>query len=607
MVLETNDDTAEQPHEAATCWTRKVAEWVLDLQVCLLSHFAFSGIRTLTANPARIRRIKCDETRPYCRKCTESGRKCDGPAVQQVRFIRDEPIYRPSTPSLLPEVSLIAPHRNGDERRAFNYFTKRAAPIFAGAADGDFWKDLVPRLAQTREFVWDTVICIGSLLEHVPYGSLVTEFNSASVRTTINHRHRQALKFYNRAIANVRELALRNEMDDSIALLSCVLFATVEYQQRNIKTARDLVKMGCRLLPQILTNTTNSSTSLVVQQVVAPFILRKAVLIATLGTVLPSEWIVNAEPTSMLQAVLAKRPALNQARIEFHSLVYQCYEISRVADLVPDNNYDDPGLHAFISSRKILLEKLTCWRDSFVRDWSQTTDSDAKAIYSYILMYWAVCYTSLAACASRSEIVFDGYRDHFVAIVEHAEIYLRYNSAGTAADQLLISGLEPGIIPPLYFCAMKCRDPVLRRKAVTLMRSAPRQENLWAFLAPERVAEKVILEEEEGGAGAGDGDGFAISPANTDTSQDSPRSSNSNGTGTGTGTLVWPPEERRFAFTTVVCKEVGASGGRQRLALQMSRFVFQPVRTRRIVHKYTWLDDGHLSAVASYRKGQELG
>jgi hypothetical protein len=140
-----------------------------------------------------------------------------------------------------------------------------------------------------------------------------------------------------------------------------------------------------------------------------------------------------------------------------------------------------------------------------------------------------------------------------------------------------------------------------------LMRSAPRQENLWAFLAPERVAEKVILEEEEGGDGDGDGDGFAISPMNTGTSQDSPRSSNSSGTGTGMGTLVWPPEERRFAFTTVVCKEVGASGGRQRLALQMSRFVFQPDRTRRLVHKYTWLDDGHLSAVASYRKGQELG
>jgi len=520
----------------------------------------------------KTRRIKCDETRPYCRKCTESGRKCDGPAVNQVRFIRDD---RTSTPVLLPAVSLIAPHRGGDERRAFNYFTKRAAPIFAGSADGDFWKVLVPRLAQTRDFVWDMVVCISSLLEHVPYGSLVTTFKPASARTIINHRHRQALKFYNRAIANVREQALRNEMDDSLALLSCVLFATVEYQQRNIKTGRDLIKMGCKMLPQILTNPKSSPTSLAVQQVVAPFVLRKAVLIATLGTVLPPEWIVNAEPTSTLQAVLVKRPALNRARMEFHSLVYHSYEVSRVGDIVPDNNDDDPGLLVFISSRETLLEQLTCWRNSFVRDWSQTTDSEAKAIYSYMLMYWAVCFISLGACASRSELAFDRYTDHFVAIIEHVEVYLRY-SAGTAADQLLISGFDPGIIPPLYFCAMKCRDPILRRKALKLMGDAPRQENLWAFLAPDRVAEKVILEEEGG-------DGF--SPVND--------SMSSNGT-------AWPPEERRFAFTTVVSRE--ASNGRLRLALQMSRFVWQPDRTRRIVHKYTWLDDGQLSAIRRERE-----
>lgn len=424
---------------------------------------------------------------------------------------------------------------------------------------------MVPRFAQSHEFVWNMVVCISSLLEHVPYGSLTTVFDAVKAPVITNHQHRYALHFYNKAITSVRDLAERDKMDDSIALLSCVLFATVEFQQRNIKTGRDLVERGCRILIQMLSQQRTSPTSLAIQQVVGPFVLRKAVLMATLGTILPAEWISNVQSSSALQMALSRLPALNEARVQFHSLVYHCYEVIRVAELVPEDNPDDPGLHTFVSTRRALLEKLLNWKSLFQREWCPTPDPEAGWMHSYISMYWAVCYVSLAACASRLESTYDQYREHFLDIVYHAEVYL-HCAAESAAQQQQTLSLDPGCVPPLYFCAMKCRDPVIRRKALELMRVAPQQANRWAFITPDRVVEKVILMEED--------------RVRLCTSAEMENSK--------AGT--WPPEHRRYTHTSVFNRQL--SSGRERLAVQLSRFTPIPNSKRtELVHEYIWLDE----------------
>ncbi|KAJ9641192.1 hypothetical protein H2204_002870 [Knufia peltigerae] len=432
------------------------------------------------------------------------------------------------------------------------------------ASDTGFWKDLVPRFARSHEFVWNMVVCISSLLEHVPYGSLTTVFDAVSAPVITNHQHRHALQFYNKAITHVRDLAERDDMDDSIALLSCVLFATVEFQQRNIKTGRDLVERGCRILIQILSQQRASPTSLAIQQVVGPFVLRKAVLMATLGTVLPAEWIANVQSSSALQMALSRLPALNEARVQFHSLVYHCYEVIRVAELVPEDDPNDPGLQRFVLTRRALLEKLLNWKTIFQRDWSPTPDPEAGWMHSYISMYWAVCYVSLATCSSRLEATYDQYREHFLDIVHHAEVYLHCAAKSTTDQQTL--KLDPGCVPPLYFCSMKCRDPVLRRKALELMRVAPQPTSRWAFITPDRVAEKVILKEE--------GRDRLYTSVEMETSE----------------VGVWPPEHRRYTHTSVFNRQL--SGGRERLAVQLSRFTPIPNSQRtQLVHDYIWLDE----------------
>lgn len=45
--------------------------WALTCDIFVPGH-------ALTHQSQRIRRIKCDETKPHCQRCTSTGRKCDG-------------------------------------------------------------------------------------------------------------------------------------------------------------------------------------------------------------------------------------------------------------------------------------------------------------------------------------------------------------------------------------------------------------------------------------------------------------------------------------------------------------------------------------------------
>jgi hypothetical protein len=144
--------------------------------------------------------------------------------------------------------------------------------------------------------------------------------------------------------------------------------------------------------------------------------------------------------------------------------------------------------------------------------------------------------------------------DQFADIIEYATVYLKHSAQSKNAE--LRSSFNPGVLPPLYFCALKCRDPILRREALSLMQQTPPTEDLWAFFEPARVIARLISVEE--------GDS---SEAVSDR----------------------PPERRRFNSVNVMSRQ--RPSGKQCLALELIRFEYAADGSRNLIHEYAWLDD----------------
>ena len=125
---------------------------------------------------------------------------------------------------------------------------------------------------------------------------------------------------------------------------------------------------------------------------------------------------------------------------------------------------------------------------------------DLKALTG-LRMQVKVALVMLKTCiASGAEESFDAFHDEFeemVARIEQMTVKLDLPEAEPLNNETTSFTMELGIIHPLFFMAMKCRDRFLRRRAVVQLRKAGR-EGVWEGPIMAMLAEKLIAIEERG-------------------------------------------------------------------------------------------------------------
>lgn len=95
-------------------------------------------------------------------------------------------------------------------------------------------------------------------------------------------------------------------------------------------------------------------------------------------------------------------------------------------------------------------------------------------------------------------MAWDRFTARYEHIVELASLIVEPSPDGNTQMQRPEFSQDMNTVGPLYALAHRCRDPVIRRKAVAILYAAPRQEGVWDSILTARVAEKVISIEEEG-------------------------------------------------------------------------------------------------------------
>ncbi|EFQ35768.1 uncharacterized protein GLRG_10923 [Colletotrichum graminicola M1.001] len=185
----------------------------------------------------KIRRVKCDEAKPSCNRCTAAGRRCDG--------------YIPASSS---EPQHCRPYRvfpgasKPGEGRALQYFCQEAAPFMSGAIGPQFWPKLVMQFASIEPAARHAVISISSIAEWLQHRT--REGEQLRIQDADF-----ALQHYNAAIHDLRSMKLDTlQQRQPVVLLVCLLFITVELIQRNRDAAMTHCKHGFQLMKHTVTN-----------------------------------------------------------------------------------------------------------------------------------------------------------------------------------------------------------------------------------------------------------------------------------------------------------------------------------------------------------------
>ena len=365
----------------------------------------------------------------------------------------------------------MAPSNDG-EVELFEFYRHELGSRLGGALEFEFWERLVLQLGRTEPAIHHGLAALSATFQ------LVNFSRSYQSDNRVHSLRESSLKYYNAALLATQQ---RTEADDSelVALVTCLLFLCIEFVHGNIPRSLDLLPHGLGILRRYLhhsDDTRSSSEADIIRQTITPVYERLIVLSALFGQKLAPLQTHFVEALSPVQgdyaALLSLRDDLYRIATEANKLA-KCTESWRKGQ-----DFGELHWNELVVEKNNLLEKAQMWLSALWKCLNAFHElpSREEQLKRTLLMWHACVMSRLQSALERSHSCYETHLTHFSSIVENAERL--QEATGYTSSQTELS-FEMGSLPPLYHVATKCRFPIVRARALTLMRRSPRREGLW--------------------------------------------------------------------------------------------------------------------------------
>ncbi|GIJ99625.1 hypothetical protein Aspvir_003626 [Aspergillus viridinutans] len=392
----------------------------------------------------RIRKVKCDEGYPACRRCLSTGRTCDGygiwgggssnrPTKPSAVAVNSALVIRP-----MSDFQLSA-RTNNEEGRYLQWFKERTGSKMSGSFFSEFWSGFVLQAGMSDPAVLHAILALSSVHRH---GIL----NDDGLET--GDEEKVTLSRYSKAINYLQpHFKAKDRTAFRIALIVCILFIALELLRGRFESARIHLRQGLNLLEG---------------------------------------------------SGLSKRKG--------HLLVG--HKIFHLNGEVREKFYPEDSPPAELLKRqRSIHENLTQWLNTCnatIQAMNGRMRKDQAQIYGLLRTYHIMITIMAATCLyPGDEMVFDLHTDQFlemITMLAHLWKFLSmYSAFGSRPARFFMSRSigDLGWIAPLYYTTIKCRVHRIRLHAIRLLEASFHREGFWDSQILAFVARKV-MEIEEG-------------------------------------------------------------------------------------------------------------
>ncbi|XEV03220.1 hypothetical protein FSHL1_008507 [Fusarium sambucinum] len=460
----------------------------------------------------RKRRIKCDEKRPACTKCVQSGWKCDGYPSNVVSTITP---HKDRLPRLSPPIPLLSitsysiPFKvpgSQRDRQLLQYFCVQGASEISGFLTSDFWSDIVLRESHQDSALRQALVAMSSLhLDYITSDSV----NSQAANVEI-------LDNYGKAIRTIRRRLAQPSPDTTkVALICCIIFYCCETTLGNPDSAQQHLSNGLELLKSMSRHPTEMEKDEIKE---LKTIFERLDMQASffqddrVPTLSLSDWETHKADYDALvpKSGFSTLQEANESLVKLQSWLYSF--VNKNADI------HDAGIDLLSSvvldEKAALVTAYSSWRYAFEN--SQLMDKyDDHTMYGYrfLLVHFCICQMIVESKFPVNEEVFGASPNPAAhQILDMAETLLDYtaklNSSPSATQTPRRNfSLESGVVAPLFALALKCSDESVVARAAQMLSKSQRREGLYdaqsmamilTHLRRSREKEKKVDAEIEG-------------------------------------------------------------------------------------------------------------
>ncbi|KAI9669857.1 MAG: hypothetical protein M1831_006892 [Alyxoria varia] len=484
-----------------------------------------------------LRRIKCDETHPECRKCTGNGRKCEGYNPELTRrqlasTVRrgQQPPSSSHTPSsaLSSRSSLVKlPYKSEEERLSFENFLVSAATTAQHFATANLWRQLMPQSSHEDSTINQLVLALGMTHSHFLFcgpGDHARDYSIVKMR-------------YGKALKSARDTTARSsEADIPLILLACVLFVTLDLQLFDFNMAAAHLQVALKLAAyhkhqlelKGYKKAHNSDLTTLASDSLNRIDLQMSLIgwfmFYTIHPVQPLEELayVRGLPRYNFKSVDEARRTI----VDLFRSIWRIYAAGYVQvtansmrkanpEHLPQASLKERRAHnqASLDLWKAAFDSFTISHRANYQKVSPPTEEYGSDPFPLLSSYHLAAQVILDASTMTDETGWDRHFESFVKIVDLVELFKSSlpqtsssSSSSSYPDRTTSSTMrserptitcELGISYPLILVATKCRDPLIRRRAVNLLDQQNRIEGPFATRFAACVIGKMIETEEE--------------------------------------------------------------------------------------------------------------
>ncbi|KAF2274122.1 uncharacterized protein EI97DRAFT_382041, partial [Westerdykella ornata] len=380
--------------------------------------------------------------------------------------------------------------------------------------DSDLWSQKILQLSHIEPAIKHGILALSTL--HERFENSTPIFNAGNSDF--------AFLQYMQAVKHSNDLLTAHQagrVDVEKILIACIIFTCYENLAGNYRAANMHLRNGLRILCQHRQDVLLHARGPPVNESIASVLFRFDLQAMTFSdNASPYDYSIDCPPECPIIPVAYT--SVSQARNDLVGLLRCMMWIAGVANINPRATENPTWLHIYtqLMASMDAFELTFDHFQAFLPMSGAPIDAKTQAGCSLIKIYYLMARTIVAAGASpvRNELSWDPFVGQFKTIVDLAEtlpalVKPPFSSLPSTSPPLtpkppatkpaskkrppaFTPSFELSPIVPLFVTACRCRDPIIRRRAISLLLTCRRREGVWDSYGAGMVALQVVKLEE---------------------------------------------------------------------------------------------------------------
>lgn len=378
-----------------------------------------------------------------------------------------------------------------------------------GAFHSDFWSTLLPQASLSEPAVLHAVLALSST--HWD-GSLLPGHKAWKAGQAPDKLERFALQHYNQAIQHLRPP--QGETTLRVALITCLIFISIDLLRGNFATAQLHLRSGLKLLgDEYCSDSGTSRRSQSTDHWISEVFSRLRVQVELFNQSYQHSYI-------MLQAAglfptVSRFASFKEAWVGLQPLMNGIFALSQRARELRAQRGSPQNNPELLGHQQRLRAGLSWWSSAYgsskqalqgqgSMETLMSRDSDV-AFHTIRAHHTMATIMADVSLTPGDEMAYDSHNERFLNLIRQLVLVWPtmlprgplWGPLGHLAD-MNRSIVDMGIIPPLYYTALKCRVHRIRLQAIRLLESSFHREGIWDSEVVSRISRRVMEIEEDG-------------------------------------------------------------------------------------------------------------